>query len=104
MNCPYCQCPCTAIEDVRTSYPGWLCAKHPHLVQLLEVEPGCYALTYSVSYHRRIFFVEVYKLPNNNICWSLREGSKVAVKFDYIPPQLTPDNIDQRLPTLLVFS
>lgn len=103
MICVYCQQECEAYQDVNTSFPAWNCRNHPMLVQFLEVEPeDQWACTYAVYYRDTLLYVEVYNFPRSQQ-WILREGSKTVIQFDYLP-KLTPDNINHRIATLIVFS
>jgi hypothetical protein len=98
-NCPFCQCPMTSIS---MDSPGfYICDRCPHGVQM--VPDGDYFFTYrplnSFDYYQIIFRLSepsftVYK---NNIFRSRR-----LVLWNFIP-DVTPYNIENKLPFILTF-
>lgn len=106
--CDYCQQTCQESNYHQLSkggrLRGWKCDRHTHTVEYIAVpDAEHYAFTYSLWYRDKELSVEAYKLPQDER-WELHEGEKVIFRLDYLPEGLTPDNIDRRLPTLLIFS
>jgi hypothetical protein len=88
------------------------CARHPHKVYCSN-DPSS---TYYADHQGYTYRVECYKL-NETARWELtalvRDESdrhknvfiwKPVIALDFLPSHITPDNINQKLPTLLVFS
>ena len=108
VNCVYCQQPCQTSTvyqlDPNGHLKGWRCDRHAHEIQYVAVPSAeYYAFFYTLRYREFNLSVECYKLPHGDT-WELHDGDKILMKLSFIPAQLTPDNIDGRLPTLLVFS
>jgi hypothetical protein len=110
MNCPFCQQACQpSKKEVKSpNYKGWTCAQHSHEVDFVSHVTGLtYAYAYAVAYQGKQLKVECYKfsedLPHAN-SWELWDKGKLIVKLPVIPEHITPDNIEQYLPTLITFS
>lgn len=113
MNCYFCQQPCQENKNLSSepsvtgdTWQGWLCDRHVRPVSYIKVSDGSfYAFYYEGMYKGVSFTAEYYKLPDGD-SFELRSkvGGQIILQFQWLPPFLTPDNIDQRLPTLLTFS
>lgn len=107
MRCAFCRKPC----HISTHYQlgpgelyGWKCERHAHPVEYIAIPDAThYAFMFTVWLDQHEYSIEAYKLPQGEQ-WELREGSSLIIHFDYIPSNLTPDNIDGRLKTLILFS
>lgn len=108
INCLYCQQPCQTSTlyqvDPNGHLKGWKCDRHAHEIQYVAIPSAqYYAFYYTIWHKTRCLSIEAYKLPNGET-WELHDGDKIIMKLNFLPEGLTPDNIDGRLPTLLVFS
>jgi hypothetical protein len=107
MNCPYCQQamqPTTCPND-GALLEGFICDNHPHKVSLMATPSRqFYGLDYHLRYRDMELKVEVYKFHDGMGQWTLLHGFEVIIRLDFLPKNLTPDSIDARLPTLLLFS
>lgn len=108
VRCYYCQKPCRISNyyylEAKGQLKGWKCDNHAHPVEYIAIPDATYyAFMFTLWSEEHEYSVEGYKLPQGEQ-WELREGSSLILHFDYIPPNLTPDNIDGRLKTLIVFS
>ena len=107
-QCFFCQQPCQISTyyqlDPKGRIKGWKCDRHAHTIQYLAIPDATYyAFMFTIWLDQREYSIEAYKLPQGEQ-WELKQGSKTILHFDYIPPNLTPDNIDGRLKTLIIFS
>jgi len=83
---------------------GWRCARHAHPVEYIALPDATYYAWYFTCWHRdKELSVESYKLPQGEQ-WELKKGSALIIHLDFLPEHITPDNIDQKIRTLLVFS
>ena len=108
VRCHFCQRPCQVSSyyqlEAKGQLKGWRCNHHAHPVEYIAIPDATYyAFMFTVWQDQHEYSVEGYKLPQGEQ-WELREGSSLILHFDYIPNNLTPDNIDGRLKTLIVFS
>lgn len=111
MNCYFCHQPCQENKKLGSpefsstgdTWQGWMCDRHLRPVSYVKVCDGSfYAFYYEGIYKGVSFTAEYYKLPDGD-SFELRQKTKVILQFNWIPQHLTPDNIDERLPTMLVF-
>ncbi len=107
-HCHYCHQPCQVSThyhlDHKGQIKGWKCDQHAHSIEYLAIPDATYyAFYFTVWLDQHEYSIEAYKLPQGEQ-WELREGSKTILHLNYIPPKLTPDNIDGRLKTLILFS
>lgn len=114
MKCLFCNNECVEIEPV-DKFINHICGKHKRPIEYL-VDPETLELSawvFQTTYQGRQYTVEAYYFPwitTLEIFRSPEEEEKPhyddvpAVKFNYIPDNITPDNIDDKIATLLVFS
>jgi hypothetical protein len=107
-NCHYCGQPC----QVSTHYQlnsneqlrGWQCTKHRYTVEYVAVPDATYYAFYFTCWHNhREYSIEAYKLPQGEQ-WELKRGSETLMHLERIPANITPDSIDRRIGSLLLFS
>lgn len=106
MQCPFCSSPCQPDNSIRLSdkLQGWKCDQHAHQVRVVAVPDEVhFAYFFTCRYRDREYSIECYKLPQGEQC-DFRCGSELVAHFEFIPQHLTPDSIDRRIKTLLVFS
>jgi hypothetical protein len=120
MNCPFCQQSCVAssyydlMANPSPPVSGWKCERHPYTVEILSTPDEQYYI-YDFICSRGIeagqyqeFTLEYCKFKSGD-SFSLREGNRkrrgpYIIELDFIPEYITPDNIDKKLSTLLVWS
>jgi hypothetical protein len=108
VTCHFCQRPCQVSSlyqlDPQGQLKGWSCPHHAHEVQYIAIPDATYyALMYTCWYDNQELSVEAYKLPQGER-WELHQGSEVIIQLDFLPKSLTPDSIDARIQSLLLFS
>ena len=112
MNCHYCKEPCQLIQtETSASWEQWVCRRHAHLVTF-SVVPTATACHYSAQYKGRGYVVVWYKSDQGEQ-WSLSAATDTKngipqsngelIETQFIPPNITPDTIDKKLPLLLPF-
>lgn len=83
----------------------WGCSNHKNAVVYITLSPDTdfehYAFYYWSLYKGIEYSIECYQLPTGNRC-EIRKADLLA-QFNFIPAQLTPDTIDQKLGVILTF-
>jgi len=119
MKCPHCE------QHLVLLYPGdvtfedkWVCRNHKHSISmhswsdgsvLQPPHPTIYEFAYAFNYKNRSYGIYWQTDSNDRqISWELFTNSgKVPrenlIKLSFIPAHITPDNIDDKIATLLTF-
>ena|SRR5271154_6326085 len=108
MNCPYCQAECQP-DRHNPNEPGQTnleCYNHKHPVQFEIYISAQYSHWYFYATQRgdRLYSVKCSRLWEGVEEMELAESSaKVLIHLDFINLNINPDNIDDKLPMLLLF-
>lgn len=121
MLCPFCQQAClpSNFYALQEGVEGLKCVQHPYIVEIMVMlpkpgfsgDPSCH-YCYTVSRQRsdgelQEFFLEYLRVGEITNFTLHRGNSKrrtdILLDLDYIPPHITPDTIDQKLPIILTF-
>ena len=117
-NCPYCQRPMRRVQDDVTRTRPWQCDFHGAVRvwwdtgTFLEMEKPPYNITLVIlykdsTYHAKFFhdYDVLENLPKFRIDKVNRRPKthQVILTLDF-HPEITPENIETKLPTLILFS
>lgn len=105
MICFYCNRECKKNNDLSATPTGWeYCDNHPITVHFLITIDG-WAGLYRVYYKELSLAVQILKFfSEDKQIWRLKHDGKIIVEFDFLPKNLTPDNIYDKIDTLITFS
>jgi hypothetical protein len=99
MNCPYCQQP-YGKQELTT---GLICKNHAHYVVLVEGAHNDCHFSFTATHDNLRCYTAMCHQYLQRTEWILICDGNILIKFDYLPLNINPDNIDQKLPTLLTF-
>ena len=116
MKCIYCQQDCILNPDtadrIRGSY--WLCNNHPMKVvfNIKEKQTSPSAIGFfGVPYKDRLYDIEIYYISYfsadmniNSSYFDIRCNHNLIMTTTKLPANLTPESVQRRLPTWLIFS
>jgi hypothetical protein len=120
MICPFCEFECQemahdSLKNPNPNFLYWNCDRHIHEVLVVarhdDHTGGYYAYSYLVYHNNIEYRVEGWKVPTETF-WRIKlvnrkidpNDEKIVVKLPYLPANITPDNIQKKIATLITFS
>lgn len=105
MNCPFCQQPChltSAKESIGSK--DCKCYHHSREVSIIfnAIYENIYIVSFTCEYKGHSYNLKYYNFSTFS-SWSLSEVDPI-IELPYLPWNITPDNIDQKIQMLLLFS
>lgn len=113
LPCFYCQQDCTLFMRTQDEVKmRGHCERHLHKIYCSsDPQTGVQTSTYYITYQERSYRIKCYKLKETAsweltayVCSDRVWQWKLIIRLDFLPAHITPDNIDKKLPTLLLFS
>ena len=108
MNCKFCKKECVIGE-----YDGWYprtaitiyeCNRHPLVVKHYVDLEEWFNTIIKVPYRNKIYIINWLNHGFRIDCGSVNNGSISVLFLPFHPPDLTPENIESKLPLYITFS